>query len=622
MKKHLYSRVAPITTSFSSSTSTSTSTPSQRNTPHTARRVTTVQEDDDDASTPLLQEDERQKDVPLAGRQYPSTLLFSLPFHYKYGMSTRTLTEKGILSAGDDDDATSSLSFWQRHFCRPLPDVPAPTPSTRSSASSFSNNDSTRKPIPAPTRPRRFSIRSRGSILVILILLMLLIASAVVAIALTLTKHSIGVRHQFPQPHDSPHVHPVDSSNSSEVSESMAYSFSDAPIRLGILENFPDPSIYYDTDSKLWYAMGTNDAAGILRAPNPDASTEGTARANIQVATSPDFEHWSLLKADSDPLATLGAWVDTAALELEKGKHHDEKLNPPTDKHRQPPGVAIANVWAPDVLQRPSDKQYILYYSALDTQHHTHCLGAATSASIAGPYKPEPTPFACPFEIGGAIDPVGFIDTDPATNASTIYVIYKVDGNSRGHGGECGNTIEPIVSTPLMLQKMQDDGITPDGPAIQILDRVDADGPLVEAPALAKVDETYFLFYSSGCTKSPDYTVRYATAKHIAGPYVRAKDHGRLLQTGDSGLLAPGSVSVRFAPDVRGDEIVEAKGASGGGGDAPGTWKMALHGRVDTTEGGVRAMFTAGLEFEGAVVRVVRVVNSTATSTSASSAAA
>lgn len=62
------------------------------------------------------------------------------------------------------------------------------------------------------------------------------------------------------------------------------------------------------------------------------------------------------------------------------------------------------------------------------------------------------------------------------------------------------------MPTPIMLQRMRKDGITPDGLPIQLLDRTPEDGPLVEAPDIVRSKEgVYFLFYSSGCTTDSSY---------------------------------------------------------------------------------------------------------------------
>lgn len=185
----------------------------------------------------------------------------------------------------------------------------------------------------------------------------------------------------------------------------------------------------------------------------------------------------------------------------------------------------------------------MMYYTdALVRRPASHCLGVATSQTIMGPYTPLEQPWACPDPntIGGAIDPDGFFDVSTGKR----YVTYKVDGNSIGHGGSCNNAIAPQVPTPIMLQEVGPDGITNIGGPIQILDRDDSDGPLIEAPALHRSEEgIYFLFFSSNCFTTPLYDTSYATATNIAGPYT--KTSRPLLITGDGPeLVGPGGLDV------------------------------------------------------------------------------
>jgi beta-xylosidase len=206
-------------------------------------------------------------------------------------------------------------------------------------------------------------------------------------------------------------------------------------------------------------------------------------------------------------------------------------------------------IWAPDVIQLSADEGFVLYYSASSqADPRTHCIGAATSPTIMGPYTPLDYPLACPLSQGGAIDPAGFQDAD-----GTLYVVYKVDGNNIGHGGNCNNAVKPIVPTPIMLQEMASNGVTPVGLPVQIFDRTDADGPLVEAPSLVSVSDKsavggnmYVLFFSSNCYSGPYYDTSYAISKSgIAGPYVRSAKP--LLQTGagpNGVLYAPGGLDI------------------------------------------------------------------------------
>jgi beta-xylosidase len=139
--------------------------------------------------------------------------------------------------------------------------------------------------------------------------------------------------------------------------------------------------------------------------------------------------------------------------------------------------------------------------------------------------------------MGGAIDASGFQDSD-----GSRYIVYKVDGNSLAGGGLCGNGGIIKRPTPLMLAKVGADGITPAGRPVQLLDRTERDGPLVEAPNLAKLsDGSYALFYSSNCWNSENYDISWARATAITGPYTRMYT---MLRSGMFDLTSPGGASV------------------------------------------------------------------------------
>ncbi|KAF8317376.1 hypothetical protein DL93DRAFT_2165636 [Clavulina sp. PMI_390] len=169
-------------------------------------------------------------------------------------------------------------------------------------------------------------------------------------------------------------------------------------------------------------------------------------------------------------------------------------------------------VWAPDVVQ-------------------LHYIGPASSSTAEGPFVPFGTPI-CNITQGGSIDPAGFQDYD-----GRQYVVWKIDGSSIGKGGDCGN-----------------DGWSPIGPQVQLLDKDDSDGPLIEAPSLTMVKDPsaaggylYMLFYSSHCYNSGDYDSKYATSVNgIRGPYTKAS--ASLLSTGIDGMCSPGGLDV--GPDA------------------------------------------------------------------------
>lgn len=256
-------------------------------------------------------------------------------------------------------------------------------------------------------------------------------------------------------------------------------------------KDFPDPTIRKDPNSPNWYTFAT--AGNGMR---------------IQAASAPAVTGpWTWL--DIDPITSAGSW----ALD--------------------------DNMWAPDVRYLEDREQFVMYYAAPYAANSSyHCVGAAIATSITGPYNPIDEPIACPIDQGGAIDPNGYFDV--ATN--TRWLVYKVDGNSIGHGGSCGNTVAPIVPTPIMMQQLDQDGVTTIGGPFEVLDRDQYDGPLIEAPSLIKAsDGTYVLFFSSNCYSTTLYDVSYATSPALSGPYT--KSSAPLLVTGDYGLTAPGGAT-------------------------------------------------------------------------------
>ncbi|KAB8071762.1 putative arabinan-endo 1,5-alpha-L-arabinase [Aspergillus leporis] len=217
---------------------------------------------------------------------------------------------------------------------------------------------------------------------------------------------------------------------------------------------------------------------------------------NAQIAHSDDFATWNVLDGQDALPGPFPSWVKNADLPA---------------------------VWAPDVIQR-DDGTFVMYYSASTSEDESkHCIGAATSSSVTGPYTPEHDVLACDIRKGGAIDAAGFKDDD-----GTYYIVYKIDGNSINTGSD-------YHPTPIMLQKLQSDAVTPDGDAVQLIDRDDADGPLVEAPSLVKSGGQYYLSFSSNMYNTMKYDISYAVASAVAGPYTKASaPDAPLLASGDS----------------------------------------------------------------------------------------
>jgi beta-xylosidase len=265
-----------------------------------------------------------------------------------------------------------------------------------------------------------------------------------------------------------------------------------------IKTDFPDPSIIQVGGT--WYAFGTQ-------------SIYDYKNVKTQLATSTDFENWDL-RENYDALRTLPSWVDQ---------------NDP-------------RIWAPDVFQN-DEGDYVMYFSAAyGAQSWKHCVGAAKSSNIEGPYDSvSDTPLACPLDLGGAIDASAFQDDD-----GSRWMLYKDDGNAVGSGGTCGNGDKPgQADTWIVIIQMGGDGYTVTGNPIRLINRDEADGPLIEAPALAKQDNgQYVLYFSSQCYTDKNYDTSYAVSDNLLGGYRKAArsliDYGHTETT----IWGPGGADV------------------------------------------------------------------------------
>lgn len=312
--------------------------------------------------------------------------------------------------------------------------------------------------------------------------------------------------------------------------------------------NFADPSIIHVGNA--WHAFATN--------AKRDTNNRGP---NVQMSSSPDGKKWTKPDGKTDALPDPGCWVD-------KG----------------PDGP---DVWAPHVVELPNphkfrDSQFVMYYGAREAKGlHRHCIGAAVSTKIEGPYLARAEALVCDSDKGGAIDPAGFQDSD-----GKLYVTYKIDGNVIGHGGTCNNMKDPIVPTPIMLQGLRDDGVTPEGEAKQILDRGAGDGPLIEAPSLIKYENIYYLFFSSQCVTDTNYDTSYATSKNLCGPYVKT-DRPLIVAGGALDLVGPGSAMISPEPISTSDPNQKV-------------FRMAFHAWVDHK----RSMFTGDVTLNNGVATI------------------
>jgi beta-xylosidase len=251
-----------------------------------------------------------------------------------------------------------------------------------------------------------------------------------------------------------------------------------------IAQDFPDPDIL-EVDG-VYYAYATNSGS-----------------TNIQVARSADLVNWELLP---DALPALPEWA------------------------AQDFGWA----WAPDVSQR-EDGTFLMYFVAKYAvgEAGPQCIGTATSDTPEGPFAPVgDEPFICQQNLGGSIDPASFIDAD-----GTRYLLWKNDGNC------CGG------QTWIFLQATSDDGLALVGEPLQLITADQAwEGVLVEGPTLWQQNDQYYLFYSANNYTSPNYSVGWAAADEIDGPYTKARQP--LLETTiRAGIVGPGGQDIVIDDD-------------------------------------------------------------------------
>jgi len=247
-------------------------------------------------------------------------------------------------------------------------------------------------------------------------------------------------------------------------------------------QDFPDPDVLRVGD--IYYAYATN-----------------TAAVNVQVATSPDLNTWTV--SDADALPTLPSWAV--------------------------PG----KTWAPEVSEF-SPGRYVMYFTTANASPALQCIGVATATGPAGPFEPVGNgPIVCPADGGGAIDPSTFVDTD-----GSRYLVWKNDGNC------CA------LDTWLQVAPLSADGFQLAGTTTKLVKQSASwEGSVVEAPVLVKHGSKYVLFYSANNYADHSYAIGYATASSVTGPYLK---RGRPLLSTKSAhgrYVGPGGQDVVAAPD-------------------------------------------------------------------------
>jgi beta-xylosidase len=211
--------------------------------------------------------------------------------------------------------------------------------------------------------------------------------------------------------------------------------------------------------------------------------------SNVQVMTSPDLLTWD---SAPDALPLLAGWAQAG------------------------------NTWAPGVL--PRNGAYVMFYACREPKAGRQAISVATSDHPGGPFTDASSqPLVYQLALGGSIDPSPFLDVD-----GTAYLVWKADSNA--------------INQPstIWLQPMGPDGTTLTGTPIELL-RYDApwENPLIEAPSIVRAGSTYFLFYSANWWNTNRYSIGYATATAVEGPYTKITTSKPWFAS-DAGVAGPG----------------------------------------------------------------------------------
>jgi beta-xylosidase len=252
---------------------------------------------------------------------------------------------------------------------------------------------------------------------------------------------------------------------------------------------------------------------------------------NVQVMSSTDLLHW---QSRPDGLPNLPRWA------------------------------VRGFTWAPTVL--PRGDGFVLYYAVRESSGGRQAISVAYSSSPEGPYlDASSAPLIYQLSLGGSIDASPFVDTD-----GTAYLLWKADSNA--------------IQQPstLWIQGLDNDGLTLQGQPTRLL-TYDAgwENPLIEAPSLVWAGGTYYLFYSANWWNTNRYSIGYATASQVLGPYTKVTTQAAWF-TSDNAVAGPG-----------GQEWFT---------DSSGTWHMAYHGWEPSAvgyPGGARSLRLASVSFDG-----------------------
>jgi beta-xylosidase len=187
--------------------------------------------------------------------------------------------------------------------------------------------------------------------------------------------------------------------------------------------------------------------------------------------------------------------------------------------------------WAPSVVAAGNGR-FVLWYAARDQASGRQCVSRAVATHPAGPFVDElrQAP-VCQLELGGSIDPHVFTDTD-----GSRWLYWKSDENALGNRSH------------LWVSRLSADATTLLGAPSPVLAQSAAwEAPTIEQPAVTRVGDRYYLFYSGGWWESDTYGVGVAVGTSPSGPFSKLTPNAPWLASAPA-MQGPGALDVFEGP--------------------------------------------------------------------------